>query len=354
MKEILRVGVVGVGFAAEAAHLPFLKAVPFVDVAGIADIDYPRAKRMGERFDIGRVCSSANDLLEDPTIDVIDICTPPFNHAEIVRAAAQRGKHVIVEKPMAVTLAEALAIRETLGETGTHLGVVLNLRYSPFARHALQVVNSGGIGELRHVSATIHTATPAAPWISHPTIARYGVLFDFLPHVIDLITWVTQSLPTEVECKKTAADSNDGYHLRIELERIAGKPCLALIDVLWTTSTSVRMIEFFGTERNLLIDLQDQFCLLTKGYVTPVGRVRELLGRSLAVARRLAGGRTSFLYGSMVYHRDLLLDSLNAFRWGESPAISVLDGLFHTAVLDAAVKSVAANEEVRIDWGRLL
>jgi predicted dehydrogenase len=354
MKDTLRVGVVGVGFVAEVAHLPFLKAIPFVEIAGIADVDCRRANRMGERFNIARVYSSPDELLNDPTVDVIDICTPPHSHAELAQAAAEHGKQVIVEKPMAVTLNEALAMRETVRKAGTRLGVVLNLRYSPCVRHALQVINSGAIGELKHVSATIHTFAPTAPWVTHPAIARHGVLFDFFPHVIDLITWITQSLPCRVECKTTTADANGGFHVQVELEAIAGQRCLALIDAMWTTSTSVRVVEFYGTERNLLLDLQDQFCLLTRGYVTPVGRVRELLGRSAAVARRLAGGRTSFLYGSMVYLRNLLLDSLGAFRRSESPAISMLDGLFHTAVLDAAVRSAEGNREIEIDWNRIL
>ena len=353
-REKVRVGIVGAGFVAQTVHLPFLKGIPSVDLVAIADVDQGKAIAMGRKYNIPVTSDSYDDLLKNENIDVIDICTPPFTHAEVARAAARRGKNVIVEKPMALTLNEALDMRNEIRATGTRLGVVLNLRYMPLTRTVLQVLNSGVIGDLHHVAATVHTYAPPGQWAGHPIMARYGVLYDFLPHVLDLITWTLQAFPCKVACRPTTEGMANAYSLMVELETPARRRCLATIDVKWTTATVNRIVVFYGSTRNLLVDLQDQFWQVTRGYVTPVGRLVELTGRTLSVARRLAKGRTSFMYGSMIYHRDLLQDFVRAFAQHDSPRVSIQDGLVHTAVIDAAVRSAEETREVDIEWKQLL
>lgn len=350
LSERLRVGLVGAGFVARTAHIPFLKAIPFVELAAIADIDHDRAKEIGREFAIPRIAHSFEDLTNDQTLDVIDICTPPSKHAEIAIAAVLRGKDVVVEKPLVLKLDDALALRNAAREVQARLGVVLNLRYMPVVGAALQVVHSGRLGDFTHVRATVHTPPPGA---SSTPSDRYAVMFDFLPHILDLISWITQSRPREVDCKRTSegsGDSCDAYLLVIEFETLSRRRFLAVVDVRWTRSGIGRIIEFYGSEQNLLVDLQDQFLFVSRGYLSPFVRFREFVERSKGVARRLIKGRVSALYGGMIHHKDLLLDFMDAFRHGEEPRISMTDGLIHVAILDAAVRSVEAGRPTSVEW----
>jgi len=350
VKEKVRVGLVGVGFVARTAHIPFLREIPFVDLVAIADVDTDRAKEVGQEFNIPRVLHSYEDLINDPSLDVVDVCTPPSKHAEVAIAAIQHGKDVIVEKPLVVSLGDALALLSAARERRASVGVVLNLRYMPIVRRALQVVHSGRLGELTHVRATVHTPPP-------PTYAPgdpYGVMFDFLPHVLDLAGWITQSRPYRVDCRPTSVGGTgkwNGYLLTIEFEMLSRRRFLTAVDIRWTSSGINRTLEFFGTARNLLLDLQDQFLFESQGYISPPVRLREFVERNMGVARRLSKGRMSALYGGMIYHKDLLREFMDALRHGEEPPISVYDGLIHVSILDAAVRSAEAGQPSAVEWG---
>jgi predicted dehydrogenase len=218
---------------------------------------------------------------------------------------------------------------------------------------ALQLLNSGRIGQLQHVTAVAHTPVPKVYWADKPHFARYGVLYDFFPHVIDLITWMLQAIPVKVLCREVGDGPQNSFVLLVQLMDFAGRCVLAVIDLGWSASTIARNLTFHGRTKDLVLDLQDQYCFIRSGLLTPIGRGRELVGRSLAVSRRVLRGRKSILYGSMIYHRDLLSEFLDAFLHNETPRTSLAEGLVHMTVIDAAIRSVDEGKEVNIDWAGL-
>lgn len=344
----LNVGIVGAGFAATSVHLPFLKALPAANVVAVADTAPGRAASVAGRFGIPSYAEDYRTLLRRDDIQVIDICTPPQFHAQIACESLERGKHVISEKPLAMNLVEYEAIRDALlRNASSHIGVVLNLRYMPLVHSMVEILHSGTLGGLRSISAVIHTTPPPAGLLVDHALVEYGVIFDYLPHVLDLVMWALQAHPVEVRCLASSPQGR-GFYLLVNMRSPIAGECSLLVDVAWTSATSLRQVQFWGADRDLLVDLQDQFLSLTRGHLTPPKRAREFMQRLGGLAKRAAGGRMAIKYGAMVHHRELLGDFISAFSAGRCPRPSLSDSLLHVATLDAAVRSHMEGRMVTI------
>ena len=103
----VRIGLVGCGFAAEHRHLPTLMHLPDLSVAAVCDVDETARSRVGERFGIARRHASAHELAADPSVEAVAVCVPTGAHVEVALAAIEAGKHVFVEKPIALSLDDA-------------------------------------------------------------------------------------------------------------------------------------------------------------------------------------------------------------------------------------------------------
>jgi predicted dehydrogenase len=350
----LNVGVVGAGNVAAISHVPFLKRIRSANLVALADVDIQRAMRLSKMHGIPRATSDYRDLLRDDRIDIIDICTPPFTHEQIISDAASAGKQIIVEKPLAVGLPDALAIRNKLQEVDGSLGVVLNLRYMPLVQAIPRILHGVQFGQVQSVTATAHTFPPVTDWITRPPYDEYGVLYDYFPHLIDLVMWALQAMPVEVLCVRKESGRHHAFYVVVNLRLPSGGTLVMLNDLKWTAATSLRVVRFDAEERTLFVDLQDQFCQVTSGHITPRRRIEELFLRVSGLGKRVVKGRLAIRYGAMIYHYALLQDFLNDFRLKRGPKISVVDGIMHMAVIDAAVRSCREHRPIEIDLRTLL
>lgn len=125
----MKVGIAGCGWVASFRHLPSLKRLPGVEIHAAYDARPERAQRAAREFDIPHVHSSLKEFLTSD-IELVFICTPPWEHATIAIEAAALGIHVFSEKPMATTLKEAIAMVEAHEKAGTNLSISHNFLYS--------------------------------------------------------------------------------------------------------------------------------------------------------------------------------------------------------------------------------
>ena len=188
----LRAALVGVGRIADMHYLGY-SALPMAEVAAICDVDSDLLRRRADEWGVEKTYSDFNDLLSDSDVDAVDIITPHYLHAPMAIAALEAGKHVTVQKPMALSIAEADTMIETAGRTGKLLRVIDNYRFHPPFVRAKRILESGDIGE--PMSVRIKTASGTAPdgweipqsshlWRSDPTLSGDGsVLFDHGHHV---------------------------------------------------------------------------------------------------------------------------------------------------------------------------
>lgn len=195
----LRVGLIGCGAVARRFHLPALKAVDGVDVVAFASRSQGSAEAAAAEWGGGKTTTDWREILAD--VDAVDICTPNGLHAEQAVAAAEAGKHVLVEKPMARTVSEADAMIAASEQAGVVLQVAHNVRYAaPFVAARLAAPR---IGELVGFRAAFgHSGpqdwAPDSDWFFDPGIAGGGVLLDLGIHVMDLLRFVTGDEVVEV------------------------------------------------------------------------------------------------------------------------------------------------------------
>jgi len=190
----LRIGMIGLGRAARA-HLAACDRFPeSLCLTAVCDINEALARSTAQRRRVQAVYSDAFRLIDEGPIDAVDICTPQCVHAAIAVAAARAGKHVLVEKPMACSLDDCLAMVRAAEEAGVVLMVAQNQRYRPQWRAVRDACAAGVIGTVRgiDVCATLNIFQGAAPghWVYDARSAGGGVMMSFAAGVLDLVRYL--------------------------------------------------------------------------------------------------------------------------------------------------------------------
>lgn len=143
----LRVGIIGSGGIAQAHAREYYSTNPAeVELVACADLDATRLDHFGKTFGVADAYSNPADLLARSDIDVVDICTPPASHPSVIRAAAEAGKHILCEKPLALDYrdaADAIAVAE---RAGVKVGVMQNYRFRPEYVDARSIIAGGSLG----------------------------------------------------------------------------------------------------------------------------------------------------------------------------------------------------------------
>lgn len=199
----LKVGIIGAGTIANL-HLSVIKTIPDVTISGIADINYDQAVRLGRAYACDDIFRDAEQLIKVTKPDVVHVLVPPHYHAEISRLAMENGCHVLVEKPMAPTLQEALQMVECAHANKVQLCVNHNYVFEEVIRKALRLVKSGIIGKLVYAEAKYAfdpTRYPAildlGAQVSHWAYRlNGGPLQDLAPHPASFLAEFLEDIET--------------------------------------------------------------------------------------------------------------------------------------------------------------
>lgn len=198
-KKQIRIGLLGFGgmgktHAYAVNNLKFFYPnIPFdACVAGVCTTTMEKSRAVADTFGFAKATTNEDELIGDPDIDVIDICTPNLYHAQTIKKAVAQGKHIYCEKPLCVSLAEAKEILDVSAGSDKIHKIVFNNRYFPAVLRAKQLVDEGRLGRILSFHATyLHssglTTSKKAGWKQDKTICGGGVLFDLGSHVIDLV-----------------------------------------------------------------------------------------------------------------------------------------------------------------------
>ena len=187
----LKVGVIGVGGIART-HMPGWEASEHAEVVAGADISEAALERWGETHGIDRLVMDGKDLLSDPDIDIIDICTPNNYHAPFAIAALEAGKHVICEKPLAPTpdaIRDMIAARDASGKM---LMTAQHFRFMGSSRALKAEVDAGALGQIYHARSWLlrRAAAPTRPGFIMKTHSSGGPCIDIGVHILDLTLWL--------------------------------------------------------------------------------------------------------------------------------------------------------------------
>lgn len=210
---MIRVGIIGCGKIAQVRHLPEYAANPNAEIVAFYDKNMERAQEMAAQYG-GKVYNSFYELVDDPNVDAVSICVENRSHAEICTAALYAGKHVLVEKPMAVTLAECESMVAAAERNGRHLMVGHNMRFDPVHRKAKQMLDSGIIGDVITFRTILGNSGPEGwslegTWFFDKNKAAMGALSDMGIHKVDLIQYLLGQKVIETTAKVVTLNKRD-------------------------------------------------------------------------------------------------------------------------------------------------
>ena len=183
----LGIGVIGCGGIARHAHLPNIARNPRTNLVAVCDIDLDRANAFAAEFGDGKTAAYQDyqDLLANPDVDMVCVTTWAAAHAEPVIAAAQAGKHIMCEKPIAITLADAAA-----KAAGVKMSMGYQTRFGNGWPRVKQIIDEGLLGEIMGV--TMASAAPSShgvPWFLKKDLSGGGVLIDWGIYTAYTLNW---------------------------------------------------------------------------------------------------------------------------------------------------------------------
>lgn len=190
----LKVGIIGSGGIAQGTHLPGWQRLKSdgVDVVAVCDIKKSVAKEAAARFDVPRVYSDYRQMLRQEQLDIVDVCTPNAFHKGPTIAGLRAGAHVIVEKPMAMSVAECKAMNAAAKKARRKLMVAQNARFSGDAQAMKRFVDGGGLGEVYYARAAALRRRGIPGWgvFTNKELQGGGPMIDIGVHILDLTLWL--------------------------------------------------------------------------------------------------------------------------------------------------------------------
>ena len=191
MDRKVRIAIAGTGFGAKYAL--GLQANPDVTLVGVFSRRSERAAEMAERFGIPFYTRHFHELLALPALDAVAVVTPNSTHAEYVRAALRAGKHVICDKPLALTGAQAQSLCQEAEARGLRHVTFVPYRFSPASLAVKEAMNQDTLGRIIGVRASWGVDLRAEPlrWRFQRELSGPGVVSDLGSHVLDLVMWWT-------------------------------------------------------------------------------------------------------------------------------------------------------------------
>jgi predicted dehydrogenase len=262
----LKVAIVGAGFVAQKRHIPaFLRLKRYVSLTAVCDLNYELAREVAKKFGIPNAYSDLKEMLSKEQPDIVDVCTPPGAHAPVAIEAMEAGSHVLLEKPMASSLADCDKMIEAAKRNNVKLSVVHNQRFYPPVLKAEELVKSGVVGEL--TSIRILSLTPRKEYLIHERHWIHklpgGIIGETGPHVIYLsLVFVKNVRNVNVIARKLSKYPwvlYDDYRIEIEGENITSS-----ILISHATNYTASKMELYGTEYLLDLDLQSMHLIKFK------------------------------------------------------------------------------------------
>ena len=210
------IGIIGCGKIAQVRHIPEYADNKNVKIAGFFDLNLARAEELARQFG-GKAYTSYQDLLSQPEIDAVSVCTANQSHAEISIAALNAGKHVLCEKPMATSLEDCEAMVKAAGQAGRFLMIGQNQRMAKAHVKAKELLESGLIGDIISFRTTFGHGGPETwsidpgsnVWFFDKNRAAMGAMADLGIHKTDLIHFLTGQTIIETTARVLTLDKRD-------------------------------------------------------------------------------------------------------------------------------------------------
>ena len=328
MKQ-LRMGIIGAGILG-TSHATIYSGLPDTKLVAVSDMNESRAKELASKYGADSY-RDYEQMLRDKSIDAVAVCTPDFAHRDPTVAAAEAGKHVLVEKPLATSAKDGQDMISAARKAGVKLMVRFSNRWNPPFVRAKEALDNKELGDLLYLylrlSDTIYVPTGMLSWAAKSTVAWF-----LMSHTIDLARWYAGSEAKKVYgvsrsavLSKMGINTPDLYAAIVEFEN----GTVANLESLWVLPTSHPSVydfkmEMVGSKGSVFVDTTERCIELygEKQHTRP-----DILGLV-----NLQGVNAGFMKESTAVFVDCVLQDKPVPAPGE-------DGLAVTKVIEAIERS---------------
>lgn len=344
MIHSVRFGIAGAGLAA-ATHARELASVRGAEIRAVYARDLRRAEAFAASSAAAKAYDRFEDMIADPTIDAVIIATPNGLHRDFAIAAAQAGKHVIVEKPLEITAARAMDVVAACHASGVRLFVIYQMRYSDATLKARQDIASGKLGRVLLVNVVDNEyRTPEYyardAWRGTREFEGGGCLITQTTHLLDLILHLNGPVASVFAHTMTAAHA-------IEMEDVAVATLRFANGALGTISSSTAA---YPAHRHLVSVIG------TDGSIVFNGEHDQIVFRRSKHDSEVIDVPADFSFGDPSEPRDfptfrqrLLLQRITDVLAGRASEVDTDDPLAPVLLLDAIYRSASGGREVVVD-----
>jgi predicted dehydrogenase len=334
--DIVRLGIIGAGSIAQIAHVPSFKKTKDCELLALADRDVRKLRHLGDRYGIPQLYADYQKLVRS-NLDAVVICTPTYLHVPMALEALGYGKHVFIEKPLALNAASAQELASAAEKNGRVVMVGLNYRFRPDAQVLKRLIDENELGEIYYMKAgwlqrMTHSAMDS--WKYRKKFAGGGALLNLAAHMLELILWYEEkkrvvAVDSLVYKKLEEGEVEDSAFVLLKFDDHSS----ATIEVSWTLihEKDLTYLNVFGTEGAALL--------------YPLRIHKLMLGNPVNVTPRLrsVGNPFKLSYDLQASH------FIECVKKGEKPFTGVKEGLLMAKIIDAAYESSRLKREVRLD-----
>lgn len=330
MRRQFRFCLVGAG-AIAATHVASLDRISAARLVGVADIDVARAAELAGRSEGVRTFGDWREMFAEVQPDVAIVCTPPDSHPEIAIGAAQRGIHVLCEKPLAIDLPAARAMIAASQNAGTLLMMATKFRYVEDVIKARNAVQLGVLGDIVLVANEFKSVSDMrSRWNSNGARSGGGVLIDNGTHSVDILRYLLGTL-RDVSAVEGPRSQGLSVEESVRLYVRSEVGAYGTVDLSWSeASTLPHYVRIVGTRGRIALGWKESTIELE-------GRAPERFGNG---------------YDKVAAFTAQLDRVVSALR-GDAPLQSEpADALASVAAIDAAYASLASEGWVLMDGSR--
>jgi predicted dehydrogenase len=201
--------VIGLGHISQRAILPGFRNAKRSKLAALVSGDAEKAKFLAAKFGAGQTCTynAFDECLRNPRVEAVYIATPNSRHLEFALRAAQAGKHVLCEKPLAITVSECRQMIEACARNGVKLMTAYRKHFEPSALEFKELIDSGKLGRLKIIHTAFTISLPSGDsWHLKHHLAGGGSLVDVGIYCINTVRWLTGLEPVEAQAYSWTAD----------------------------------------------------------------------------------------------------------------------------------------------------
>ena len=327
----MKIGIMSVAHPHAEAYIHNLRAIPDVEMIGLADEDEARGKDFAAQFEARRYPSYEALLAEQP--DGVLVCSENAKHHPLVELAAQAGVHVLSEKPLATTLADGQAMIDGCREAGVILMTAFPLRFNAPVLELKAKLEAGTLGRIYGLNTTNQGQIPNRRWFVDKALAGGGAVMDHTVHLADILRWYLSSEVVEVYAQTNCIIQADTVEVETGglLLLTFADGTFASIDCSWSKPLN------YPTWGGLTMELISERGLT----------IIDAFSQNLVVYNQSRAGHAWLPWGSDT-NQAMIEEFVAAIREQRPPKVTGEDGYKALEVALAAYASVESGQPVKL------